>query len=57
MSSIMPTKGTGGFIRKRIMAFLLECGVEMMKNSKGDQEHAMVSLLEDAVKARGEHGG
>ena len=57
MSSVSPTKSTGEFITRRIMAYLRECGCELAKIVvKTDQEPAIVNMIEDLTKLRVDRG-
>jgi hypothetical protein len=57
MSTVIPSKTTGEFTGKRIMAFLRECGCELSKLTvKTDQEPAILALVEDLVKMRVDKG-
>ena len=57
MSTVVPTKTTGEFTGRRIMAFLRECGCELSKIIvKSDQEPAILAQVEDLVKMRVEKG-
>ena len=57
MSSVSPSKSTGEFIARRIMAYLRECGCELAKIVvKTDQEPAIISMIEDLTKMRVDRG-
>ena len=54
MSSVAPSKSTGEFIARRLMAFLRECGCEAGDVViKSDQEPAIELLLKEITEARG----
>ena len=58
MSTLMPSKSTGEFASRRIMAFLRECGCELSKIIvKTDQEPAILSMVGDIIKIRADRGG
>ena len=58
MSTLMPSKSTGKFASKRIMAYLRECGCGLNKIIvKAVQELAIVSMLGDVIRIRAERGG
>ena len=58
LSALMPSKSTGEFASRRIMAFLRECGCELSKIIiKTDQEPAILSMIADVIKIRAERGG
>ena len=57
LSTAAPTKTTGEFIAKRILAFIRECGCEMVDVVlKGDQEPVMDSIFSDVAKERAKKG-
>jgi hypothetical protein len=57
MSTVIPSRTTGEFTGKRIMAFLRECGCELSKLIvKSDQEPAILALIDDMIKQRVDKG-
>ena len=57
MSSVHPTKSTGEFMAKRIMAFLRECGCEMVDITiKTDQEPVMITMVQSLCQERAKRG-
>ena len=57
LSTIHLTKTNGEFVIKSIMAFLRECGCEIVDLTvKTDQENIMVAMAEDLAKARAKKG-
>jgi hypothetical protein len=57
MSTVAPTKTTGEFIAKRIVAFLRECGCEMVDVVlKADQEPVMESIFKAVARERAAKG-
>ena len=57
MSTVHPSKTTGEFIAKRVMAFLRECGCEMIDITiKTDQEPVMMSMVENLCRERARNG-
>ena len=57
MSSVTPGKSTNEFISRRMLAFLRECGCEMMKIIvKTDQEPAVAAIVDSLVALRASLG-
>ena len=57
MSSLAPSKSTGEFIARRVVAFMKECGCEGGDLVvKSDHESATVALLEKVARVRAEKG-
>jgi hypothetical protein len=58
MASVVPTKTTGTFIAKRVMAFLQEVGCEFGDLTvKSDQEEAIKGVVKDVGRLRAAAGG
>ena len=58
MSSATPSKSTGGFIAKRVVAFLREIGAEQGDLIvKSDQEPAIVAIVTEVGRVRAAGGG
>ena len=50
LSTMVPSKSTGEFIAKRIIAYLRECGSDQTRIIvKSDQEPAIVALQDEPV--------
>ena len=57
MSSVHPTKTTGEFIAKRVLAFIRECGCEMVDITvKTDQEPVIMTMVENLARERAKKG-
>ena len=57
MSSVHPTKTTGEFIAKRVLAFIRECGCEMVDITvKTDQEPVIMTMVEILARERAKKG-
>ena len=57
MSTVVPSKSTGEFVAKRVLAFLRECGVDKCRTIvKSDQEPAMVAILEKVRQLQADSG-
>ena len=57
LSTAAPTKMTGEFLVKRILAFIRECGCEMVDIVlKGDQEPVMDNIFSEVSKERARKG-
>ena len=58
LASTVPTKSTGVFITKRVMAFLKEIGCEFGDiTAKSDQEPAAMAIVKEVGKLRSAEGG
>ena len=58
MAAAVPSKSTGAYIAKRVMAFLEEIGCEYHDLiAKSDQEPAITSLLDEVARHRAAGGG
>jgi len=57
MCSVVPSKSTGEFIAKRVVAFMREFGCEMnVITIKSDNEPALVALVDEVVRVRAARG-
>ena len=57
LSTVHPSRTTGEFIAKRVMAFLRECGCELIDITiKTDQEPVMMSMVENLCRERARKG-
>ena len=57
MASVVPTKSTGTFIAKRIVAFMKEVGCEHADvTMKSDQEEAMKAIMTEVSNVRASRG-
>ena len=58
MATVVPSKSTGNFIGRRIVAFLREIGCEHSKlTMKTDQEPAMLAIVGEVSRVRAAGGG
>ena len=58
MASVVPTKSSGEFVAKRVVAFMRDFGVDKVEATmRTDNEPALVAVAEDVARYRAAGGG